>query len=125
MKSKIFDYAGVFASVVLIAIGAGAIVMGLSGRSEVGTQLKQEQITGTPDMSPSGIAAEVTAAQKAQDELFAKLHKAGVTFCIRSQGSSNTRNLPYEAAMAVSYGLPPEEGLKAVMAKRKPVWKDR
>lgn len=44
----------------------------------------------------------------------AKLHQAGVRFCIRSAGSNNTRNLPYEAAMAVSYGLPPEEGLKAV-----------
>jgi imidazolonepropionase-like amidohydrolase len=44
----------------------------------------------------------------------AKLHAAGVRFCIRSEGGSNTRNLPYEAAMAVSYGLPPEEGLKAV-----------
>ncbi len=43
-----------------------------------------------------------------------KLHEAGVPFCIRSSGTSNTRNLPYEAAMAVSYGLPPEEGLKAV-----------
>jgi imidazolonepropionase-like amidohydrolase len=43
-----------------------------------------------------------------------KLHEAGVAFCIRSSGTSNTRNLPYEAAMAVSYGLPPEEGLKAV-----------
>jgi imidazolonepropionase-like amidohydrolase len=44
----------------------------------------------------------------------AKLHEAGVRFCIRSAGSNNTRNLPYEAAMAVAYGLPPEEGLKAV-----------
>jgi imidazolonepropionase-like amidohydrolase len=44
----------------------------------------------------------------------AKLHAAGVRFCIRSTGDSNTRNLPYQAAMAVSYGLPPEEGLKAV-----------
>jgi imidazolonepropionase-like amidohydrolase len=44
----------------------------------------------------------------------AKLHEAGVPFCIRSTGTTNTRNLPYEAAMAVSYGLPPEEGLKAV-----------
>jgi imidazolonepropionase-like amidohydrolase len=44
----------------------------------------------------------------------AKLHDAGVRFCIRSAGSHNTRNLPYEAAMAVAYGLPPEEGLKAV-----------
>src|SRR5262249_17954651 len=44
----------------------------------------------------------------------AKLHKAGGKFCIRSNGDNNTRNLPYHAAMAVSYGLPPEEGLKAV-----------
>jgi imidazolonepropionase-like amidohydrolase len=44
----------------------------------------------------------------------AKLHAAGVRFCIRSNGDSNTRNLPYHAAMAVAHGLPPEEGLKAV-----------
>jgi imidazolonepropionase-like amidohydrolase len=44
----------------------------------------------------------------------AKLHAAGVRFCLRSQGDSNTRNLPYQAAMAVAYGLPPEEGLRAV-----------
>lgn len=44
----------------------------------------------------------------------ALLHKAGVRFCIRSEGGSNARNLPYQAAMAVSYGLPVEEGLKAV-----------
>jgi imidazolonepropionase-like amidohydrolase len=44
----------------------------------------------------------------------AKLHAAGVRFCIRSNGDSNTRNLPYHAAMAASYGLPAEEALKAV-----------
>ena len=44
----------------------------------------------------------------------AKLHQAGVKFCIRSAGTTNTRNLPYEAAMAASYGLPVEEALKAV-----------
>jgi imidazolonepropionase-like amidohydrolase len=44
----------------------------------------------------------------------ARLHEAGVKFCFRSAGSTNTRNLPYEAAMAASYGLPPEEALKAV-----------
>jgi imidazolonepropionase-like amidohydrolase len=44
----------------------------------------------------------------------AKLHEAGVRFCIRSTGDSNTRNLPYQAAMAVAHGLPPEEGLKSV-----------
>lgn len=44
----------------------------------------------------------------------ARVHAAGLKFCIRSDGGTNSRNLPYEAAMAVSYGLPPEEGLKAV-----------
>jgi imidazolonepropionase-like amidohydrolase len=44
----------------------------------------------------------------------AELHRAGVRFCIRSAGGSNARNLPYEAATAVAYGLPPEEGLRAV-----------
>jgi imidazolonepropionase-like amidohydrolase len=43
-----------------------------------------------------------------------RLQEAGIPFCIRSAGTSNTRNLPYEAAMAISYGLSPEEGLKAV-----------
>jgi imidazolonepropionase-like amidohydrolase len=46
----------------------------------------------------------------------AKLHAAGVPFCIspRSLEEGNSRNTPYEAAMAVSYGLPADEGLKAV-----------
>jgi imidazolonepropionase-like amidohydrolase len=44
----------------------------------------------------------------------ARLHEAGVQFCIRSEGGTNSRNLPYEAAMAIAYGLPYEEGLKAV-----------
>jgi imidazolonepropionase-like amidohydrolase len=44
----------------------------------------------------------------------ARLYEAGIRFCIHSTGGSNTRNLPYEAAMAVAYGLPPYEALKAV-----------
>jgi imidazolonepropionase-like amidohydrolase len=43
-----------------------------------------------------------------------RLHAAGVRFCIRSNSAANSRNLPFEAAQAVAYGLPPEEGLKAV-----------
>lgn len=49
-----------------------------------------------------------------QYRVAARLHEAGVKYCIRSAGSTNCRNLPYEAAMAVSYGLPAEEALKAV-----------
>jgi imidazolonepropionase-like amidohydrolase len=48
----------------------------------------------------------------------AKLHKAGVTFCIApSEGvwdAGHTRSLPYEAATAAAYGLPKEEALKAL-----------
>jgi len=48
----------------------------------------------------------------------AKLHEAGVRFCISTgasyYGVANLRNLPYEAAMAAAYGLPKDEALKAV-----------
>jgi len=46
-----------------------------------------------------------------------RLRQAGVRFCISGSGRAetyNTRNLPYQAATAVAYGLPPEEGLKSV-----------
>lgn len=48
----------------------------------------------------------------------AKLHSAGVKFCIATEGSpfgaAHERNLPYHAATAAAYGLPREEALKAV-----------
>jgi hypothetical protein len=62
MSKKLFQYAGVAASVVLIAFGIGAIVAGISGHNTVRDNLAQEQIVGTPDMTPSAIAAEAKAA---------------------------------------------------------------
>jgi imidazolonepropionase-like amidohydrolase len=48
----------------------------------------------------------------------AKLAAAGVRFAIATPGdgfdTSNLRNLPYQAASAVAYGLPREEALKAI-----------
>ena len=46
----IMKYGGIVASVLLIALGIGAVLTGLNGRSEVRNTLKQEQIVGTPDM---------------------------------------------------------------------------
>ncbi|MBI2930524.1 MAG: amidohydrolase family protein [Planctomycetes bacterium] len=43
-----------------------------------------------------------------------RLQQAGVAFAIASFDATNARNLPYEAGLAASYGLPPEEALKAV-----------
>lgn len=44
----------------------------------------------------------------------AALHKAGVRFAIVSDDASQARNLPYEAAMARSYGLPADAALRAI-----------
>ena len=74
---KFFEIGGVVAGAVLIAFGIAAIVMGVNGRSTVSDSLKQEQITGTPDMTPAAIAGEVTAAKQAQSKLFSQLKAAG------------------------------------------------
>jgi cytosine/adenosine deaminase-related metal-dependent hydrolase len=48
----------------------------------------------------------------------ARLHEAGVRFCISTGGggfgSANARNLPYHAAMAAAFGLPREEATRAL-----------
>jgi imidazolonepropionase-like amidohydrolase len=47
----------------------------------------------------------------------AELHKAGIRFCISGRGrfgANSVRNLPYHVAAAVGFGLPADEGLKAM-----------
>ena len=60
---KVLEFGGVAAGVVLIAFGVAAIVLGVNGRSTVQDNLKQQQIVGTPDMTPSAIAAEAKSAK--------------------------------------------------------------
>src|SRR5437763_17171794 len=59
---KTFEVGGFVAAAILIAFGIGAVVMGFNGRSTVHSNLKQEQIVGTPDMTPKAIAAEAKQA---------------------------------------------------------------
>jgi hypothetical protein len=67
--TKIFQYAGIFASVVLITFGAGCIVTGFSGRDRVHNDLAAEQIVGTPDSTiPNQLVNNGTKA-----EAFAKV----------------------------------------------------
>ena len=63
--SKFFKYGGVVASVVLIAFGAGAIYMGIDGRSTVRSDLAREQIVGTPDSSIPGQKVDTGSEAKA------------------------------------------------------------
>jgi hypothetical protein len=60
--NKLYVYAGIAASAVMIAIGIGSIVIGASGRSEVRDKVELEGITGTPDMNPDDTRAAVKEA---------------------------------------------------------------
>jgi hypothetical protein len=52
--SKLYTYAGVVASTVLIAFGIGSIYTGLDGRDRVRDDLAREQIVGTEDSTIPG-----------------------------------------------------------------------
>jgi hypothetical protein len=60
--NKLYVYAGIAASVVMIGIGIGAIVVGASGRSDVRDKIQDEGIVGTPDMNPDDTQAAVDKA---------------------------------------------------------------
>lgn len=47
--SKVWQYGGLVASVILIAFGIGSIVTGIDGRDRVRGDLAREKIVGTPD----------------------------------------------------------------------------
>jgi hypothetical protein len=62
MRSKFFNYGGIAAAAILIVFGIASIVIGANGRDTVRSNLGNEAIVGTPDMTPKAIAAEAKAA---------------------------------------------------------------
>ena len=64
--SKLLRYCGVAASIVLIAFGIGSVVTGVNGRDQVRSDLKREQIVGTPDMAASVADKQVTTGAQAK-----------------------------------------------------------
>lgn len=66
---KFFEIGGVVAAVILIAFGIASIVVGLNGRHTVQSSLKQEQIVGSPDMTPTAIKSEAAKAGLPVDSL--------------------------------------------------------
>jgi hypothetical protein len=59
---KGLEIGGIIAAIVLVAFGIAAIVLGANGRNTVETELGRQNITGTPDMTPSAIATEAKEA---------------------------------------------------------------
>jgi len=56
------EWGGYAAGAVLIAFGIAVIALALNGRSTVHNSLKDEKITGTPDMTPAAIKEEAAKA---------------------------------------------------------------
>jgi len=59
---KFFQMGGVVAGALLVMFGVGAIAMGVTGRSEVNSDVAREAIVGSPDMTPGGIKSEAAKA---------------------------------------------------------------
>ncbi|MFB3903079.1 MAG: amidohydrolase family protein [Acidobacteriota bacterium] len=65
-------------------------------------------------LGPLDIMPEDDAATDIVCRTPALLHEKGVPFAISTSDSADSRNLPYQAGMAVAYGLPYEAALRAV-----------
>jgi hypothetical protein len=59
---RILQIGGVVSGAVLIVFGIVVIVLAINGRNTVHSELQQQQITGTPDMTPDAIKGEGTKA---------------------------------------------------------------
>jgi F0F1-type ATP synthase membrane subunit c/vacuolar-type H+-ATPase subunit K len=59
---RLLEMGGLLAAVVLIGFGVAAIVMGANGQSTVHSNLVEQKIVGTPDMTPTAIKAEAAKA---------------------------------------------------------------
>jgi hypothetical protein len=66
-RDQVLRWGGVASGVVLVAFGIVVIVLAINGHKTVTDELKQQQITGTPDMTPAGIKAEVAGQSWAKN----------------------------------------------------------
>jgi hypothetical protein len=60
--AQVFRIGGIVAGAVLVAFGIVVIVLAVNGRNTVASELKDQRITGTPDMTPAAIKAEAAKA---------------------------------------------------------------
>jgi len=75
---KLFLVGGIVAAVVLTAFGIASLVIGATGVGTVRDSIAQEYISGTPDMTPAGIAEGVAGVRAAQTKIAAAQARAGI-----------------------------------------------
>ena len=64
-------------------------------------------------------------AEAAYDEIYANpgvLAKAGVLIAFQTGGASSIRDLPFEVALTVGFGLDPDEALKSITLNAAKIW---
>jgi imidazolonepropionase-like amidohydrolase len=92
------------------------ILLGASDALQCANLIKEANIP----VVVSSVYRLPTRHDAAYDEAYsfpAKLHEAGITFCIAGDGrfgASTVRNLPYHAASASAFGLPEPQALRAI-----------
>ncbi len=59
---RILEYGGIAAGVVMIAFGAGALLMSINARNTVSNEVTAEQIVGSADMNPTDIKVAMSEA---------------------------------------------------------------
>jgi len=112
---NVFKIGGFVSAAVLIAFGIAAIVMGVNGRSTVQNSLKQENIVGTPDMTPALIRAEATKAGLPSTLSYPTVSVAGQTIDTGSKArafASYMRIHALEASGGLTYSQLPRYATK-------------
>ena len=105
---RILEIGGVVAGVVLIAFGVAAIVLAHNGKNTIASELKFQQITGTPDMTPTAIKAEVASQPWAKGYALPTCSVAGVAITNGDQARCFGQYMKVhtlEATQGVPYAL--------------------
>jgi hypothetical protein len=116
--SKLVTYAGIAASVILIAFGIGSIVVGIGGRDRVQSDLAREQIVGTPDSTIPGQKVDTGSEAQAFANVMRKhtLEATGGQTYAQMGRYLDTAGKPTndEKAAAVQNGKPVENPLRQI-----------
>jgi hypothetical protein len=117
-KHKLFEYAGIAASAILIAFGIGAVIAGIAGRDTVRTNLAKEQIVGTPDSAIPGQLVNTGSEARAFGDVMRKhtLEATGGKTYSQMERFIGTNGKPTNdekaAATDPKTGQPVENGLR-------------
>ena len=109
-RQRLLEWGGIAAGVIMILFGIGAIALSVTGHNTVQDELSQQQIVGTPDMTPSAIAEEAKAAGLPESIPLPTCSVAGKTVDTGSEARCFAQYMQvhaYEATGGVPYAQMP------------------